>query len=223
MAVADKIFFAPSWSFNGPTLIIALAGFIFMIPLFFFISKKVSPGAGDNMNGSSIAVHVGRYFAQRRKSGKPLKNTRLILISTDGEEAGQRDYVSRHGDELKAVPACVLNIDSVYNYKDLAVLLRDRHGFLPLCAQLAKDCVEIASDLGHVLKTIAAPFGSGTDAAAFAKAGIKATAFIGLPTSLFDNDHIYHTLKDTVECIEPEAVEAVFNIANNYIALNDNE
>ena len=61
-----------------------------------------------------------------------------------------------------------------------------------------------------------------TDAAAFAKAGIDATALIGLPTSLFAKEYIYHTMKDTVENIEPEAVEAVFNIAINYIIRSDN-
>lgn len=212
------------WQLRGLGLVLALAGLVFLVPLFFFISTKSSPGAGDNLNGSSIAVHIGKYFADRKKNGLSLQNTRLILLSTDGEEAGQRGamaYVRRHKRALTDVPAYVLNFDSIYTLKDLAVFLRDRHGLVPLSAQLAQECKEIASGLGYGVKAVSAPFGSGTDAAAFASEGIAATALIGMPTSMFVKEYIYHTLKDTVDRIEPEAVEAVFNIAVNCIVRRD--
>ena len=145
-------------------------------------------------------------------------------MSTDGEEAGQRGaiaYVRRHREGLTEIPSYVLNFDSIYTVKDLAVLLRDRHGFLPLSSRLAKECMEIGAELGYTLKAIPAPFGSGTDAAAFAKEGIEAVAMIGMPTSMFAKEYIYHTMRDTVDRIEPEAVEAVFNIAVNYIVRRD--
>ena len=212
------------WQFNGAVLIIALAGLVFLIPLFFFISGKASPGAGDNLNGSSIALHVGKYFAEQKKSGAALLSTRLIILSTDGEEAGQRGaiaYVHRHKQELLDCPTTVLNIDSVYSLKDLSVLLRDRHGFLPLSAQMAGQCAAVASDLEYDLKAVSVPFGSGTDAAAFAKEGIRATTIIGMPASLFAKEYVYHTLRDTVDRIEPEAVAAVYDIAINYIMRSD--
>ena len=125
------------------------------------------------------------------------------------------------GGRLTAVPTRVLNFDSIFSSADLAVLLRDKHGFLPLSAWLAADCASVASELGYGLNAIAVPFGSGTDAAAFAEAGIDATALIGLPTSLFAKGHIYHTMQDTLERIEPEAVDTVFHIAIDCIARND--
>lgn len=212
------------WQLRGSGLVLALAGLVFLVPLFFFISTKSSPGAGDNLNGSSVAIHIGQYFAERKRNGVSLQNTRLIILSTDGEEAGQRGaiaYVNRHKQELMSVPSYVLNFDSVYTLENLAVLLRDRHGFLPLSAPLAKECVEIGAELGYTLKAIPAPFGSGTDAAAFAREGIEAVAMIAMPTSMFAKEYIYHTMRDTVDNIEPEAVEAVFNIAVNYIARRD--
>jgi hypothetical protein len=214
------------WQLKGAALVVALAGLIFLIPLFFFISGKASPGAGDNLNGSSVALHIGRYFAERKNTGKGLLGTRLIILSTDGEEAGQRGaiaYAHRHRRELSECPTAVLNIDSVYNLDDLAVLLRDRHGFLPLSVQIASQCASIASELGYSLKAVPAPFGSGTDAAAFAKEGIPAVTIIGMPASLFAKEYVYHTVKDTVERIAPEAVEAVFDIAINFIARGDRE
>ncbi len=224
IAVTSQLLMDHVWRLQGAALIAAIAGLIFIIPLFFFISAKASPGAGDNLNGSSIAVHIGRYFADRKKEGAALKNTRLIILSADGEEAGQRGaraYAARHKDELISIPTTVLNFDSIYNMKNLAVLLRDRHGFQPLSSKLADRCQDIAAELGYHLKTINAPFGSGTDAAAFAENGVAATTIIGMPASLFASEYIYHTSKDTVENIEPEAVEAAFNIVANYIADSD--
>jgi aminopeptidase YwaD len=224
VAALNSIFFAAVWHLRDSPLVFALIGLVFILPLFFFISTKISPGAGDNLNSTSIAIHIGKYFTGRKENGRALNNTRLILLSTDGEEAGQRgaiSYVCQHKQELMAVPTHVLNFDSVYSLKNLAVLLRDRHGFLPLSMQLAKACTDIASELGYFLKAIPAPFGSGTDAAAFAREGIDATTLIGLPTSLLAKEYIYHTLKDIVESIEPEAVEAVFNIAINYMVISD--
>ncbi len=197
-------------------LIISLVGLLFAAPLFFFISRKVSPGAGDNLNGSSIAIHVVKHFAKTRR----LKHTRLIALSTDGEEAGQRgaaNYAKRHRHEWVNIPTYVINIDSVYKKDELAVMLRDRHGIVPLSRELAGICLETASELGYNAKKLTLPFGSGTDAAAFAKAKAKAVTVIAMSTSLLDEGHVYHTLGDTLESIEPEAVEAVFNIAANTV------
>lgn len=219
-----QLFLHAVWYLDGVPLIAAITGLLFVIPLFFFISNKASPGAGDNLNGSSIALHIGNYFAEQKKHGAALNNTRLIVLSTDGEEAGHRgarSFVRRHKNELTAIPTIVLNFDSIYNLKNLSVLLRDRHGFQPLSLQTANQCIAVASALGYNLKPINAPFGSGTDATAFSEGGICATSIIGMPASLFASEYIYHTSKDTVENIAPDAVEAVFNIAINFISQSD--
>lgn len=208
------------WPVN---LVIAAAGLIFVLPMFFFYSRKPSPGAGDNLNGSSIGIYIARFFGET-KAAKPLKNTRLIILSTDGEEAGQRGaiaYAKKHKEELHKIPARVINVDSIYQLKELAVLIRDRHGTMPLSKNLGLQICDLASDMNYKIKKIPAPFGSGTDAAAFAKTGIESTSIIAMNTSMFDKGHIYHTAADTVKSIEPEAVEAVVNIIINYIICSD--
>lgn len=205
-----------SQSLGGVDLIIALVGLLFIIPAIFFISTKASPGAGDNLNGSSTAIHIGRLFSQSHT----LQNTRLIILSTDGEEAGQRGaiaYTLSHRDELKRTPSYIINIDSIYIKSELAVMLRDIHGFVPLSKSLAGICLETAAALGYSMKTITLPFGSGTDAAPFSRLGVAAASIIAMPTSLFEQGHTYHTLNDTVENIEPEAVKAVFDIVVNAV------
>jgi hypothetical protein len=209
-------------SLRGADLIISLAGLLFIVPAMFFISTKASPGAGDNLNGSSIAIHTGRFFAQNHT----LQNTRIIILSTDGEEAGQRgsiDYSLRHLDELRRMPTYVINIDSIYKKNELAVMLRDIHGLVPLSKPLAGTCLDAASRLGYSLKRIRVPFGSGTDAAPFSRLGIEATSIIAMPTSIFKQGHAYHTLNDTIDNIEPEAVSAVLDITVNAVLAIDGE
>jgi len=213
-----------SFTLSGTPLVLALAGLVFTLPLFFFVLKKECPGAGDNANGTSIALAVGRHFSREKTEGYTLRNTRIVILSTDGEEAGQRGaiaYAEKHREELKSIQTFVFNIDSIYEKKALAFMARDRHGFQKLSGRMLKDCMHIAGKLGYRVKTVKFPFGSGTDAASFAAAGANALSIIAMPTSLFEKEYVYHTQKDTVERIEPGAVEAVFNIAVNYIRLKD--
>ena len=62
------------------------------------------------------------------------------------------------------------------------------------------------------------PFGGGsTDAAEFVKAGIPALSIIGLDTTFTSGNVPYHTRFDTVDKIEPEAVLACMQIAEQFI------
>jgi aminopeptidase YwaD len=210
---------------NGTLLIIVVLGLFFVIPLYFLITRIPSPGAGDNLNASVIAIKIAEYFYHQKQNDKSLKNTRLIFLSTDGEEAGQRGaiaYANKHKDELLNIQTCILNIDSVFRLENLSVLTRDRNSTIALSYNMVKECRKIAHNLGYSIKELALPIGGGgTDAAAFAKIGIESTTIIGISTSLINDGLVYHTPNDTVDHIQPEAVEAVFDIAINYIIHTD--
>jgi aminopeptidase YwaD len=211
---------------NGTLLIIVIFGLLFVIPLYFLITRIPSPGAGDNLNASVIAIKIAEYFYQFKQSDKSLKNTRLVFLSTDGEEAGQRGaiaYVNKHKKELLEIPTFILNIDSVYRFENLSLLTRDRNSTIALSYNMVKECQNIARNLGYSIKELSLPIGGGgTDAAAFAKIGIESTTIIGISTSIINDGLVYHTPNDTVDHIQPEAVEAVFDIAINYIIYKDN-
>ncbi|OHD70740.1 MAG: hypothetical protein A2177_16285 [Spirochaetes bacterium RBG_13_68_11] len=204
---------------------IAIAGLPFAIQLFFMMGKAKSPGAGDNLNSTSMVAALGQYFLGERHNGFPLKHTRLILLSSDGEEIGQRgaiSFVREHAAKLHATPTLVLNIDSVYYARDLAVLTRDRNGTCRLSTSMACDVLGVAEGLGPRVKRAPIPFGGGgTDAAAFAAAGMEAVSIVGMPMGLVSRDHLYHTSKDTVEHIEIGAVTSVLAIAAGYIRMLD--
>ena len=212
-------------SLHGPSVWIIVVGMLFALPLFFMMSSQPSPGAGDNLNSTSMATIIASYFYSARHNGQSLKHTRLTFLSTDGEEVGQRgamSYVEKHARELLALPTFVLNIDSVYYSRDLAVLTRDRNFTCKLSSNMTTDLSATARDLRIHLKQMPLPFGGGgTDAAPFAAVGVEATTIIGMPINLISNDHLYHTAQDTVDHIEPEAVASVLEIAIGYIRLID--
>lgn len=200
----------------------AFAGLIFVVPMYFFISKEGTPGAGDNMIATAIAVKIAELFKKSKDEGKPiLKNTRLIILSVDAEESGlrgSRAYAKRHKDELLATPTYNFNIDSIYNLDQLQFFTADINSTVRLSRKMATECKEIAGELGYKARLFAlTPGGGATDAAEFAKIGVEATTLVGMPTDVIRGGMVYHTLNDTVEHIEPGAVEASLKIALAYV------
>jgi len=198
------------------------AGLIFVAPMYFFISQKGTPGAGDNMIATAIVIKIAELFKKAgEKNRHILKNTRLVILSFDAEEAGLRGaraFAKQHKGELLTIPTYNFNIDSIYNLRELQFLTTDINSIVRLSKKMAVECKEIAKKLGYRTRLFAiTPGGGATDAAEFAKIGVESTSLIGMPTNLIRDGMVYHTLKDKVEYIEPAAVEATLKIALAYI------
>ncbi|MFA6648388.1 MAG: M28 family peptidase, partial [Candidatus Izemoplasmatales bacterium] len=76
--------------FKNPTLSISIniflsLGLVLIIQMWFFASSKGTPGAGDNLIASTMAIELGRYFSENK-----LDHTRIIITSFDAEEEGLR-------------------------------------------------------------------------------------------------------------------------------------
>jgi hypothetical protein len=205
----------------------SLIAMVFTGQLFFFISSKGSPGAGDNLIASAIALKIAEVFSRKKNRGKaPLKNTRLVILSFDGEEAGLRGaraYAKKHKEELTSVPTCIFNLDSIYDLNEIRFLRSDLNGFVRLSRGMAKECAAITAALGYASKPYRMEFGAGaTDAAELAKIGVEATTLIAMTIDLKNESFCYHTGLDTVDKIRPEAVEAVLKIVHAYVIEKDN-
>lgn len=188
-----------------------------------FASDEGTPGAGDNLIASAMGVELAAYFNQRREEGTPLKNTRLVLASFDGEEAGLRGaraFFQRHqyDSEVLSSESWNFNVDCPYNAKDLFFLTSDINGSVQLSQEMASQCVALAKEMGfEAFSQPIAFLTGGTDAAEAAKVGVKATTLMAMPWGNSERAAAYHTPNDVVEAIEPLAVEVALSIAIKFI------
>lgn len=201
-------------------------GALIVLQLWFFASKKATPGAGDNLVASMMAVEALRQVAKDKKDGKGLKHTRVIAISFDAEEEGLRGayaYAKRNKEELNAVPTTMYNIDCSYYLDDLFFLTTDINGSVKLSDDLAEKCRVISERLGYKAVTKPIEFlTGGTDAAELAKIGVESTTMLAMPWGNSARAAVYHTPDDTIEHVEKEAVQAGLEIFFSLIEEKEN-
>ncbi|MFP4287263.1 MAG: M28 family metallopeptidase [Candidatus Izemoplasmataceae bacterium] len=198
--------------------IILSAGALLVVQMWFFASKKGTPGAGDNLIATNIALVLGEYFKEN-----PLNHTRIKVVSFDAEEEGLRGarYFAKHTD-LTKLPTILLNADCIYDEKELFFLTSDINNTVKLSETLAKDLQKTAKalDIKTTVKPIAILTG-GTDAAEIAKKNVRATTLIGMPWSNDSRSNVYHTPNDLPEAVSKKAVEAALAIFKTYIEERD--
>lgn len=201
-----------------------------VVPLWWFTTDAVAPGAGDNMIATALANEAAKIFGDLKKSGQsPLKHTRLICLSVDGEECGLRGsmaYVRRHLKEMQAVKTLVFCMDTLYHADQLIFLDNDLNLTTDLSHAMAQELTDIATSLGYKARIDHIPWGGGsTDAAAFGQAKIDATclAAFELNATKLDAGLVYHTPRDTTDAIEPAVVEQALNVITTYILKKDAE
>jgi aminopeptidase YwaD len=205
-----------------------IVSWLWVIPFYYFSKNKGTPGAGDNLISVGIAITLAKFFGERRKKGiSLLEHTRLIFISFDAEECGlrgSRKYVKTHKEELKSIPTYVINADSIYNADKIRFVANDINSIQPLSKDLTQDLQKVATELGYATSIVNIIPGAGaTDAASFAQQGIKAASILAMPTAMNEKHGVYHTQKDTIDSIEPEAVNRVLRIIYSYILFRDQQ
>ncbi len=207
--------------------IIASLGFLLVGQMWFFSSKKVSPGAGDNLIATGLSVILGKHYASLKSSDNALKHTRIIMMSFDAEEEGLRGaraFAKAHESMLKKIPTTMINMDCLYEEKELFFLTSDLNNFVKLDDKLAEDLNQTAASLGLKTKTQPLAFlTGGTDAAEFAKIGVSATTIIGMPWTNDSRSHVYHTPNDTLDHVEKKGVQSTIHIIDQWIRQNDHK
>ena len=186
--------------------IILSLGVLLVAQMWFFASKKATPGAGDNLASSLLAFGIAKHF-----KAHPLKNTRISAISFDAEEEGLRGaraYVKKHKKALHQLPTHVINLECLYDEKALSLLTSDINGFVKLDTPLATTLSKHASQNGFnvPLKPLAFLTG-GTDAGMFGRINIPATTLFGMKWSNAARDAGYHTMEDTPKRVSKRALD----------------
>ncbi len=226
LSIASIIMGNPPWWIRS----VVAASFVLVLPLWWFTTDTVSPGAGDNMIAVALANEVTRILADSKKAGNSLlRHTRIVCLSVDAEESGLRGsmaYVSRHAQEMASTKSYVLCYDTLYKADKLIFFNNDMNLTTDLSDSMANDLTDIAKKLGYGARVARMPWGGGsTDAAAFARGGIEATCMLAFDLNVgrLPKDLVYHTLKDTTNTIEPAMVEQALNVTIAYILKKDNE
>jgi len=127
--------------------IILALGSLLIIQMWFFASKKGTPGAGDNLIASTMAVEIGRYFSENT-----LKHTKIIIASFDAEEEGlrgSRAFAKKYKALLNEYPTTLLNSDCLYNLDGMFFLTSDINNTVKLSVDLAKELTDIATKEGY--------------------------------------------------------------------------
>jgi aminopeptidase YwaD len=199
-------------------------GFLFVLPLLRYNGATGTPGAGDNLMSSILCARIPETIS--RIHG-PLEHTRLIVLSTDGEENGQRGsrIFARHILSHEHTPKVyAVTIDCIYKKSDLAFVKRERNGTVAMSRSLLEKAERLSRENRYGIRTRSIPpGGGGTDAAQFQRAGIESLSIIGISTHLIRKGIVYHTSRDIVENIEPKAVAAVLDFTARFAISLDSE
>lgn len=195
--------------------------------LWFFYAKEGTPGAGDNLVCTALAMEVGRYFARQKRGGNSLQQTRIIIASWDAEECGLRGaraYTKQYKTDLQSLPTYNFNLECMYDHRELKFLVSDLNNFVPLSTKMAMECTQAAKQLGLEMGIVKFPFlAGGTDAAEFAKIGVEATTLAAMSWTIKEDDVAYHTTRDTVEAVDEEAVSQSMAVAIQYVLDKDRQ
>ncbi len=183
-----------------------------MLTLYGFINFNVlSPGANDNLTGTMAAVSALKMLDE---AGIKFKNTEVVAMITDGEEAGLRgakQFAKDHYDDYvnSGVETSILCVDTLTDLPYLNVYNRDMTGTVKHDQKFCQLVMDAAIESGHDDLVFANVFFGSSDAAAYSQAGISATCLAAMDPAPAD---YYHNRRDNYDRLVPEAIEAGYDI-----------
>lgn len=198
----------------GPTALVEsgfihYAGYVqlifapFFFALYFFVNwKQVVHGANDNLTGCAASVAVLKYLEE---NDIRFENTEVVAMTSGCEEAGLRGanaYTKRHLKELNEIPSVFFGMDTLTDYDDIAIYIRDMTGTVKnderVCALM-----KAGSDKAGLNLEYKSVFFGASDAAAVSKLGVPAATLAGMNPA---PPRYYHTRLDTPEKLVPKSI-----------------
>lgn len=206
-----------------PWIYISTLPFAFLF--IFFETGKPVPGASDNLSGVAVVLGLARYLNDIRESKTYPENTEVFCVSFGCEEAGlrgSRRYVEEHLDELKGKDVEVINLETITSPENLSIVERENTTRTDHSKELVKKIKRISSDeMNYNLPTKEMSIGAGgTDATPFSRENIKAISIFG--TSMEDVPEFYHTMDDTPDKIDPQALTKTLELCKEIIKFSEN-
>ena len=198
---------------------IGVAGIAF-VPFFlafwlFADTRKVVPGANDNLTACYMAIAAVKAL---KDNDIRLENTEVVALITGSEEAGLRGataFAKQHPDYAREenVETVFITYETLRELEYLGIYNRDLNGTVKndqAACDIYKKC---AARHGMGLK-FGSVFAGATDAAAFSKAGWRATSVAAMNPEV---EKYYHTRLDNYDNLSPECLSKVFDITLEFI------
>ncbi|MHA1150166.1 MAG: M20/M25/M40 family metallo-hydrolase [Promethearchaeota archaeon] len=200
------VFIEPTLVKNAILLtIIAIPSFI---ALFFFASRKATPGAIDNLTAVAPCMCVAKILKEWKEKYPELmpKNTEVVIAIVGSEEIGLRGseaFAKKHAEEYNKIDTTVVNLESLTESKYQGIFTREQTTRTDLSPEVYNLLAECCKDLGIEYKLEEMPgIAGGTDAAGFVRGGLKSATLIGLKYK--DYLFYYHTDRDHYNLINKE-------------------
>lgn len=199
--------------FVQPTLlkvsyILVLTSIPSFVFLFFFVSRKATPGAIDNLTAVAPAMCVAKILNDWKKNNPALvpKNTEVVVAIVGCEEIGLRGseaFAKKHSPEYNRIDTTCVNFESLTITDYVRIYTREnttRTDLTPAVYNLLK---EAAEELGYEAHLSEMPgIAGGTDAAGLVRGGLKATSIEGI--NYKDYLSYYHTDRDNLSIVNKE-------------------
>ncbi|MCW3126857.1 MAG: Peptidase family [Bacteroidetes bacterium] len=183
-----------------------------LIVLFDMHGDEVVHGASDNLTGVAVAVEMAKVFSEEK-----LKHTRLRVISFGSEEAclrGAWAYAKEHKQQLLDEKAFLFNMDTIKDTEHLTIGTLEANTLVFYKKENIK-LVEDAFKAEKIPVKILPLMVGASDASAFHIQGLPAICVIGMDSEKLDPS--YHTRLDTIEYINPEALESMKKVLVRFI------
>ncbi|MHA1212741.1 MAG: M28 family metallopeptidase, partial [Candidatus Heimdallarchaeota archaeon] len=222
-------YYLSSWVFSVPGTVFIYVGIglaVIIVPmatmLFFFKTRWAVMGANDNLSGISLLQGICETLGNNQELVP--KHTKILLVAFGSEEAGLRGakrWVRRHKEELVEKPFYYLNYDGIARCSDIHILVKEKTLGVKYNPEIVDMVVKSAQNIGAELPKRELPFGA-TDGSALVQAGFTngatmAAIYIDKP----EVKRWYHTINDTADKVEPEALELARKISMEFISLID--
>ncbi len=212
LSLISTIFSIVPWTY--------LATFPFTALFFLFETGKPVPGASDNLSAVGVILGLAKYLNEIQGSEEYPQNTEVLCVSFGCEEAGlrgSRRYVEKHLEELKKKDVEVINLETLTDPDELSIFKRENTTRTNHSMELARKVKNIAQEK----LDIDLPFedlsigGGGTDATPFSRENISAISIFG--TDMEGVPEFYHTMDDTPDKVDPQALTRTLEICKEVI------
>jgi len=194
------------------------------LTFFFMHGSYIVDGAQDNLSGIATAFFAIKAFLHPEKKGySTLNHVRLKILSFGAEETGTNGskYFAKHfQNELEEENTILINLDGIKDPEHFTIFKREVNPWVAYPKRVISAMEDSFKKNNVPFKKVDLMMG-GTDAHRFHKKGIPAISITAQTTHKLDPT--YHTRLDTVDQLDPLAIEKMIQVLKTFILFQDQQ